>query len=415
MRSDGTPYYISPEGGATALERVRLDAKNLRESFLQRMLHDHPALLPVKKLDEEFAPLVAVGREIRGIDNLFLSPKGRLAIVETKLWRNPQATREVLAQILEYASRLAAFSYEELESACRAAKDSRMKSGESLYEYAKSAFGEAEVPDESRFVDLVHKNLSTGRFLLLIVGDGIRQDLERILDLLHQQTRLHFTFGLVELQLYRKDEDSGWFIVPQIVAHSTEVVRAVVRKADGVPDSVTVDIPPSEKGKERKLTEDEFLEALRSEMVRGVYEKILHWARDKARVRPAGKSIGIWAPLSGGGMDVIILRLYRNGQMLFTPPKLRQKLKAHALDTEEAHAIWREIAVLFPSLEFDLNRGSPIPAVPAEKVAASLDSLLEIYDRALERIANLEPSGVNGGADSFPDDAGDEEDDEVLR
>ncbi len=214
MRSDGNPYYVSPEGGATALERVRLDVKNLRESFLQRMLHDHPSLLPVKKLDEAFAPLVAVGREIRGIDNLFVSPKGRLAIVETKLWRNPQATREVLAQILEYASHLAAFSYEELESACRAAKDSRMKSGESLYEYAKNAFGEAEVPDESRFVDLVHKNLSTGRFLLLIVGDGIRQDLERILDLLQQQTRLHFTFGLVELQLYRKGEDSGWFIVP---------------------------------------------------------------------------------------------------------------------------------------------------------------------------------------------------------
>ena len=192
-------------------------------------------------------------------------------------------------------------------------------------------------------------------------------------------------------------------------------MRAVVRKADGVPDSVTVDIPPSEKGKERRLTEDEFLEALHSEMVRGVYERILHWARDKARIRPSGKSIGIWAPISGGGMDVIILRLYRNGEMLLTPPKLRQKLKSHALDTEEAHAMWREIAALFSSLEFDLNRGSPIPAVPAEKVAASLDSLLEIYDRTLERIVNLEPSGVNGGADSFPDDAGEEEDDEVLR
>ena len=415
MRSDGTPYYVSPEDGATPLERVRLDTKDLREGFLQRMLHEHPALLPVKNLDEAFAPLVAVGREIRGMDNLFLSPEGRLAIVETKLWRNPQATREVLAQILEYASRLSAFSYEDLESACRAAKESRMKSGQSLYEYAKSAFGDAQVPDESRFVDLVQKHLRTGRFLLLIVGDGIREDLERILELLHQQTRLHFTLGLVELQIYRKADDAGLFVVPQVVAHSTEVVRAVVRKADGVPDSVTVDIPAPERGKERRLTEDEFLEAVPSEAARKVFNTIMEWARKKATIGCARKSISIRSTVAGDQDNVIMIRLYRNGKILLTPPRLREKLKRLGLDENEAHAIWREIAALYPSLEFDLNRGAPIPVVPAEEVASKLDSLLEIYERGLERIANLEPLGVNSGAESFPDDAGEEEDDEALR
>jgi len=37
------------------------------------------------------------------IDNLFLTPTGDIILVETKLWSNAEARREVAAQALDYA------------------------------------------------------------------------------------------------------------------------------------------------------------------------------------------------------------------------------------------------------------------------------------------------------------------------
>ena len=37
------------------------------------------------------------------IDNLFLTPTGDIILVETKLWSNAKARREVVAQALDYA------------------------------------------------------------------------------------------------------------------------------------------------------------------------------------------------------------------------------------------------------------------------------------------------------------------------
>jgi len=40
---------------------------------------------------------------------------GRLAVVEVKLWRNPEARRKVVAQILDYAKELSNWDYEDLQ------------------------------------------------------------------------------------------------------------------------------------------------------------------------------------------------------------------------------------------------------------------------------------------------------------
>jgi len=85
------------------LRRIRLGDREFSEAYLQEMLHACPELLPIDELDADFGPIVSLGREI---DNLFIAPSGKLTIVETKLWRNPQAIREVLAQILDYANRV---------------------------------------------------------------------------------------------------------------------------------------------------------------------------------------------------------------------------------------------------------------------------------------------------------------------
>ena len=45
---------------------------------------------------------------------MYVNPLGLLILAEHKLWRNPQARREVIGQILDYAKEFASWSYEEL-------------------------------------------------------------------------------------------------------------------------------------------------------------------------------------------------------------------------------------------------------------------------------------------------------------
>jgi hypothetical protein len=55
-------------------------------------------------------------------DNLYITETGNLALAECKLWRNPEARREVITQIIDYAHTLANWSYDELERAVRHGK-----------------------------------------------------------------------------------------------------------------------------------------------------------------------------------------------------------------------------------------------------------------------------------------------------
>jgi hypothetical protein len=67
------------------MERLKLDDRRINEGTLQKLLHENPSLLPVDDIDGSFGPLVSLGREILGIDNLFLSLFGRLPLS----WSHP--------------------------------------------------------------------------------------------------------------------------------------------------------------------------------------------------------------------------------------------------------------------------------------------------------------------------------------
>ena len=103
---DINPYLINDvKASGRRLTPIPVRDKAFQEDWLQELLYKHPSILPVDYLDESYLPLVSIGREIASIDNLFVSQSGLLTVVETKLWRNPEAHRTVVAQILEYAKR----------------------------------------------------------------------------------------------------------------------------------------------------------------------------------------------------------------------------------------------------------------------------------------------------------------------
>ena len=96
-------------------ERILLGSdKTKDEAWLRDQLFAHPEIIPVTEVDPTFGPLVPLCRELRTdagpIDAVFINSDGRLTIVECKLWKNPQARREVIAQTLDYVSALSQWS-----------------------------------------------------------------------------------------------------------------------------------------------------------------------------------------------------------------------------------------------------------------------------------------------------------------
>ncbi|MGY6630544.1 MAG: hypothetical protein ACXIUL_05985 [Wenzhouxiangella sp.] len=392
MRSEAAPYLVLAGKPATRLKRIKLGEQEIREDFLQELLDGNPGILPVSLFDETFGPLLSLGREIMGIDNLFISPNGRLTLVETKLWRNPQATRHVLAQILDYATRLAALDYEEFEKRCISTNRSPVSAGTGLYQMVANAFQE-KTGDESDFVDALQKNLRTGRFLLLVVGDGIREGLESILDSLHHHSRLHFTFGLVELKLYRQPDDTGILAVPNVVARSTEIERAVVTIRGATSEQVQVEVHSGPTEKTPKLTEQEFLERIKDPQVRRFGEHLFQWGRQHARIEIAkgGNSAIVRLPFSTTRKGLILLRMYKSGRVLMTPPRLRAALSDAGLGDAEVQRIADELKHLFPALEIDPANKQICPPMSATDLLACLEDVLAIYTKAIERLRAIDP------------------------
>jgi hypothetical protein len=235
MKNDqyGAPILLFPEENhSIELERIDLadGSESLYdESWLQQQIDENPALIPVGDIDPIFGELIPVCRELRTsvgpLDNLYVNELGMLTLVECKLWRNPEARRKVVGQILDYAQEFSRMDYDDLVTRINSKTG---RTGNSLYEIVNER---VEGVAEKEFVDSVTRNLARGRFLLLVVGDGIRENVENISAYLQEHAQLNFTFALVEQSLYKlnHNERSSILIQPRIIAKTVEVERAVIK------------------------------------------------------------------------------------------------------------------------------------------------------------------------------------------
>ena len=268
----GRTMYLPPGDDARSitLRRPPLTTESqgraYDEAWLQELLFRNPELLPIGEIDAAFGPVIPLCRELPTdagpVDLAYVSESGRLTLVECKLWKNPEARRKVVAQILDYAKDIHGWSYEELDGAVRRA---RRATGNSrcLFDLVRD---ENENIDEAAFVDGVTRNLANGRFLLLVVGDGIREGVKRLAEYLQRLAGIQFTFGLVELAMFELPAAStpgGLIVEPRVLARTVEIERATVRRAD---IGVAVEEPPARSTgghSGRPLTEDEFYEKVR--------------------------------------------------------------------------------------------------------------------------------------------------------
>ena len=211
---------------------------SVHESELQDILFRFPQTMPIAAIDPAYDGIVPVCKELNTsagfVDAFFVNPLGKLVLAEFKLWRNPQARREVIGQILDYTKELASWSYEDLQ---RVVSLKTGKKGNVLYDIVRKQFNDLS---EAEFVDSVTRHLSRGEFLLLIIGDGIQEGVENIIDFVQRHSGLHFNLALVEAALYR-DSSNHLLVHPRVLARTEIVQRFVVEGETGVVVPVDID------------------------------------------------------------------------------------------------------------------------------------------------------------------------------
>lgn len=266
QKSYAEPLLVN-EDSVTQLSRLALGASGSQynEDYVRNLAFEHPSCLPIAEIDSAYRDAVPICKELYTpagpLDALYVTPEGRLVVLEAKLWRNPESRRKVVAQILDYAKELSRWSYEDLQRSVSAATG---RKGNSLMELVREQHADL---DEAEFVDAVSRGLKQGRFLLLIVGDGIREGAASIAEFIQRVGTLEFTFGLVELALYGA-EKGGIFVQPRVLARTEIIQRQVVVIQDG---RMTLEDDLTEQDDDTEITESarwyfEFWE----ELVRGL-------------------------------------------------------------------------------------------------------------------------------------------------
>ena len=182
------------------------------EADLQKILFEDPDIIPVKDLsDADLAQVKLMLREVGlpgsgSTDLVGIDAKGNIYIIEAKLAKNPEAKRQVIGQILEYAAYMHEEGFDWLDSVVKKQK------GVGLSEF----FEQQDDPNWNKevFEQNIADNLALGRFKLFIVVDKINPDLQRIIN--YMRNILKVEIYALELK-YFKDNNAGIEILVPIV------------------------------------------------------------------------------------------------------------------------------------------------------------------------------------------------------
>ncbi len=205
---------------------------------MQKLLFQNPALVPIDEVLPGASGFIPICRELAipksggssvYLDLFGLTAEARLVLIECKLWRNPQARREVIAQALEYASLLRNWSYSDLS--VRLQRALGLESANPLFDTYQKAGGTL---DEATFHDRIARALRSGDFLVIIAGDGIREDVLAIAEHLNQNSGMATTLALAEFRIYTSPAGET-LILPHVPLRTEVLTHRVYLGPGGEP------------------------------------------------------------------------------------------------------------------------------------------------------------------------------------
>ncbi len=200
------------------------------------------------------------------IDILILTKNGEIIIVETKLIKNPESTRGVVAQVIDYAKALSNDSYHDfINKLSSKTKD--------------NGFIE-EIKNNVNVSSIINSNLKTGNFKVIIVGDVIHPNVVEMVESIHSAPHLSFTIYMVELNTSVYDQQY-LVLSPKVVSNTFEMERSVIKieiNAPGNEISIESEIPSvTSKGTKPILTWEQYIDNVGN----GEMKKIINDFRNK--------------------------------------------------------------------------------------------------------------------------------------
>ena len=325
-----TPLLLRPDKSGVPLSRIAFQhaqaAQEYQECLLQEVIDLWPNILPVGDFYPSVTGLCSLGREIpvgigggEGvIDNLLITDDGHLVIVETKLWRNPEALRTVIAQTLQYGMAITQISLDQFEGCLRRGdpKGQLLGLDETVVQRAHKLLpGKAD-----DFEDAFDRLRRDGDLLLLIVADGIRSSVERLVEWMNKfGGSAPYKLGLVELGIYELP-NAGRIIIPKTLLRTREASRHVVTiNLQGIGRetvSATVGSPnqPTEKRKiaaATPLTQEKLAQQIHAkntpEVAQIAEELLLRLNKSSLKTRDLPSSVQYGVDVSGAFIPLVSL------------------------------------------------------------------------------------------------------------
>ena len=211
-------YKINKQNGkANSVDNFQYEYEGKGLVSPQKIIYENPKIITeVPELELFNSEIILTYREYatsRGhIDVILIGSDAELVIIETKLIKNPDAVRTVVAQIIDY---IKAFGNETVDSFFE--KIGR-KDKSFVDTYKKN----------THFCSLLNENIRTGNYKVIIVGDQIHPNVLGMIESIQSAPHLSFSLYLIELATYDYSENEV-LILPRIVTNTVEVERSVIK------------------------------------------------------------------------------------------------------------------------------------------------------------------------------------------
>ena len=216
-------FLINNEGNLSELIESYYDSEDL----LQSLLSNYPALLAGGQIDEiKPRKWILVSREFGipdkensgnrwSLDHLFIDQEGIPTLVEVKRSKDTRIRREVIGQILDYASN--AISYWSITTIISKFESTCEEKGLNPKNEISSLLDDELSHEE--YWEKVETNLNAGKIRMLIVANAIPMELKRIIEFLNSQMSPAEILGLEIKQFINKNIKT---LVPKVVGKTSK-------------------------------------------------------------------------------------------------------------------------------------------------------------------------------------------------
>ena len=224
-------YHLNEQGQLAAMSEEPFEL----ESKLQELVAEHPSLLSGEQINpnnpcrfilikrEQGIPIAEGGGNHWSVDHLLIDQDAIPTLVEAKRASNREVRREIVGQMLDYASH--ATLHWKIDDIRKDFETFTIASGQDpdivLAELLK------DDPETDAFWEKVESNLRTAHLRLLFVADGIPDELTRVVEFLNEQMP---EVEVLAVEIKQFKGVSGSTLVPRVIGRTSEAIAARGRR-----------------------------------------------------------------------------------------------------------------------------------------------------------------------------------------